>query len=149
MIGPFSESSGSNMVLVIVVWFSKKIEAVPTTIEIMSKRVAELYRDHVFKHHGLPQVVISNQGPQFVSNFMTDLFTLLGVKHNRSMAFHLQTDTQTEQVNQELEQYLRIFVSEQQDDWATWLPFAVFSYNDKVHSVTRYSPFFLNNGQHP
>ncbi|KAJ2928010.1 hypothetical protein H1R20_g9081, partial [Candolleomyces eurysporus] len=80
---------------------------------------------------------------------MTDLFTLLGIKHNRSTAFHPQTDGQTERINQELEQYLRIFISKRQDDWTAWLPLAVFSYNDKVHSATGYSPFFLNHGQHP
>ena len=63
--------------------------------------------------------------------------------------FHPQTDGQTERINQELEQYLRVFISERQDDWSDWLPLATFSYNDHVHSATGYSPFFLNYGQHP
>ena len=91
MIGPLPESKGNNAILVIVDRFSKKIEAIPTTTELTSKGVAELFRDHVFKHHGLPQKVISDQGPQFVSHFMTDLLILLGIKHNRSTAYHLQT----------------------------------------------------------
>ena len=37
----------------------------------------------------------------------------------------------------------------QQDDWADWIPLAQFSYNDKVHTSTGHSPFFLNYGQHP
>ena len=149
MISPLPESKGNNVILVIVDRFSKKIEGIPTTTELTSKGVAELFRDHVFKQHGLPQKVISDQGPQFVSHFMADLLALLGIKHNRSTAYHPQTDGQTERINQELEQYLRIFINERQDNWAEWLPLAVFSYNDKVHSATGYSPFFLNFGQHP
>ena len=80
---------------------------------------------------------------------MVDLLTLLGIKHNQSTMYHPQMDGQTEQINQELEQYLRIFINERQDNWAEWLPLAVFSYNDKIHSATGYSPFFLNSGQHP
>ena len=83
MISPLPESKGNNAILVIIDRFSKKIEAIPTTTELTSKGVAELFfRDHAFKYHGLPQKVISDRGPQFVSHFMADLLTLLGIKHN-------------------------------------------------------------------
>jgi len=41
---------------------------------------------------------------------------------------------QTEHVNQELKQYLRIFVNERQDNWDEWLPMAEFAYNNHIHS---------------
>ena len=82
MISPLPKLDGYDAVLVVVDHFSKKIEAIPTNVELMSKGVAELYHDHVFKHHGLPQKVISDRGTQFILHFMTDLLTLLGIKHN-------------------------------------------------------------------
>ncbi len=48
---------------------------------------------------------------------MKDLYSLLQIKANTSTAWHPQTDGQTEQVNQEVEKYLRIFVDHLQDDW--------------------------------
>ena len=87
------------------------------------------------------------EGPNL--NFTKDLYRLLGIKMNPSTAYHPQTDSQTEHINQEVEQYLQLFVNYHQDDWVEWLPLAKFSYNDKVHSSTGYSPFFLNYGQHP
>ncbi len=54
----------------------------------------------------MPQVVISDRGTVFVSKFMKDLYDLLQIKANASMAFHPQMDGQTEQVNQEVEKYL-------------------------------------------
>jgi hypothetical protein len=74
---------------------------------------------------------------------------LLGIKAAKTTAYHPQTDGQTERVNQELEQYLRLFMDERQDDWADLLPMAEFQYNNHIHSSTQQTPFFLDSGQHP
>ena len=74
---------------------------------------------------------------------------MLGMKQNLSTAFHPQTDGQTEQMNQPIEEYLRIFINHRQDDWSSWLALAEFTYNNRVHSATKQTPFFLNYGQHP
>lgn len=66
-----------------------------------------------------------------------------------STAFHPQTDGQTERVNGILEQYLRAYVNYQQDDWASLLPFAEFSYNNAIQSSTRHAPFYANYGYNP
>src|SRR5258705_4865545 len=66
-----------------------------------------------------------------------------------STAYHLQTDRQMEQVNQEIEAYLWVFVSYHQDDWADWLPLAEFAYNNHIHSTTCHTLFELDSGQHP
>ncbi len=94
----------------------------------------------------MPQVVISDRGPQFVSQFMKELYRMLDITPNASMAFHLQTDRQTERVNQEVEKYLRIFVNHQQTDWRDWLPLAEFVHNNRVHSATKKSPFMVLYG---
>jgi len=80
---------------------------------------------------------------------MKELYRLLGIEAVTSTAYHLQTDRQTERVNQELEQYLWLFVGERQDDWYTLLPLAEFSYNNHVHSSTQQTPFLLDTGRHP
>ncbi len=64
----------------------------------------------------MPTTVISDRGPQFILQFMKELYRMLDIMPNASMAFHLQTDGQTEHVNQEIEKYLRIFVNYQQTD---------------------------------
>jgi len=68
---------------------------------------------------------------------MKELYRLLRIEAASSTAYHPQTDGQTEHVNQELEQYLRVFVGERQDDWYTLLPLAEFAYNNHVHSSTQ------------
>lgn len=88
-------------------------------------------------------------GPQFVSKFTRVLFKDLGFQSALSTAYHPQTDGQTEQVNQELEQYLRTFSNYRQDDWAKYLYLAEFSYNNHAHASTRVSPFYATRGYHP
>ena len=78
--------------------------------------------------------------------FMRELYRLLGIEAAMSTAYYLQTDGRMEWVNQELEQYLRIFVGERQDDWYTLLPLVEFSYNNHIHSSTQQTPFLLNTG---
>jgi len=80
---------------------------------------------------------------------MRELNKILGIKSKLSMAFHPQTDGQTEKVNQELEQYLRMSIDHRQEQWPEWLGTAKFAYNNKAHSSTRTSPFKANYGQDP
>ena len=66
-----------------------------------------------------------------------------------SMAYHPQTDRQTERVNQELKQYLRVFIDHRQEQWPDWLGTAEFSYNNKIYSATKVSLFEVNYSQNP
>src|SRR3954467_4407394 len=84
-----------------------------------------------------------------MSKFIQPLYQMLEVTGNLSTAYHPQTDGQTERVNQEIKRYLQIYINHHQTDWAEWLSIAKFSYNDKIHSSTKQSPFFVNHGQHP
>ena len=78
---------------------------------------------------------------------MKELNEMLGIKTKLSTAFHLQTDGQTKQMNQELEQYLQFFVDYRQKDYPEWLVLAEFAINNKVHSATKVSLFIANYGR--
>src|SRR6266436_1597902 len=149
MIGELPDSKGYNTILMVVDRLSKWIHTIPTVTSLDSARVTWLFLQHIWHHHRLLEEVISNHGSTFISNFSHELTALLGVKLTPSTSFHPQTNGQTECVNQEIEAYLWVFVSHQQDDWADWLPLAEFAYNNKVHSATHWTPFKLDTGQHP
>ena len=52
-------------------------------------------------------------------------------------------------MNQELEQCLRLYIIHHQDDWVDWISMAEFAHNNRVHSATGFSPFYVNMGYHP
>jgi len=74
---------------------------------------------------------------------------MLGIKSKLLTAFYPQIDGQTERVNQELEQYLKMFINHKQEQWPEWLGMAEFVYNNKMHSSTWTSPFKANYRQDP
>ena len=63
-----------------------------------------------FRHHGFPDNIVSDRGPQFISKFWRHLLSLLNISCNLSSSYHPQTDGQTERTNQTLEQCLRCFI---------------------------------------
>src|SRR5258706_13179529 len=126
MIRELPDSKGYNTVLVVVDRLSKWIHAIPTVTSLDSTGVAQLFLEHIWHHHGLLEEVISDRRSAFISNFSCELAALLGVKLTPSTSYHLQTNGQMECINQEIEAYLRVFVSHQQDDWVDWLPLAEF-----------------------
>ena len=72
---------------------------------------------------------------------------MLGIETKLSIAFHPQTNSQTERMNQELEQYFRFFIDHRQKDWLEWLVSAEFIVNNKTHLATKVSLFIANYGR--
>jgi len=116
---------------------------------MLAEGLARLFRDNMWKLHRLPESIVSDRGPQFIAGIMQELNRMLGIESKLSMAFHPQTNGQTERVNQELEQYLRMFIDHRQEQWPDWLGMAEFVYNNKMHSSTKVLPFKANYGQDP
>ena len=150
MIGPLLKTrNGHDAIVAIVDCLTKAVHLIPTTVELTAEALAKLYRDMIWKLHGLQKRIISDCGLQFAAKFMKSLCNSLGITRNLSTAYHPQTDGQTEHSHQETEAFLRNFINNMQDDWDDWLAIIEFQYNDKMHYTTRQTPFFLNNGYHP
>ena len=92
-----------DTILVICNRLSKMMHFVATTEGTLVEGLARLFRDNVWKLHGLPESVVSDKGPQFAAELTKELNQMLGIETRLSTAFHLQTDRQTERMNQKLE----------------------------------------------
>jgi len=105
---------------------SKRVHFIPMHTMVTVEGAARLFLHYVWKLHSLLKCVVSDHRPQFVALFTKELYRLLGIRISSSTAWHPQTDRQTERVNQELDQFLCLFVNERQDDWYDLLPIAEF-----------------------
>ena len=72
---------------------------------------------------------------------------MLGIKIKLLTSFHPQTDRQTECMNQELKQYLQIFVDYKQKNWLEWLTLTEFIVNNKIYLVANMFLFIVNYGR--
>jgi RNase H-like domain found in reverse transcriptase/Integrase zinc binding domain len=143
-------SSGFDSIMVVVDHgLSKGVIITPCHKTITSEGVAKLFLKHIFKRFGLHDKVISDRGPQFLSRFSIELARLLDYSLAPSTAYHPQTDGQTEQLNQELETYLRMYCQNNPSEWAEHIPMAEFVHNHRRHSAKDASPFFIMMGYEP
>ena len=134
-------SDGYNSILVVVDRLTKMAIFIPTTTDLTSEELAQLYITHVFSKHGLPLSIISDRGSEFTSRFWKAFTTLLRINLHLGTAFHPETDGQTERVNQVLEQYLHLYSDYQQDQLGkAFYPLPNFAYNNATslnhHGIT-------------
>ena len=143
------ESDNKDTVLSVVCRLTKMKHFISCKETTDARTLAKLYVENVWKPHGLPDSIVSDRGGQFVADFWKALCERLKINSRLSTSFHPETDGQTERYNSVMEQYLRSYVSYQQDDWTDWLPMAEFASNNADSETTSVSPFLANYGFHP
>ena len=153
-VGPLLTSDEFNMIMVVVDRLTKMRHYISCTATeadsgTSAPAMARLFLDHVFRLLGLQDTIMSDCGSQFISAFWEHLTSSLGIKHKLFTTYHPQTDGQTKRANQDLENYLRRFVSWKQDDWACWLSVAEFAANSAPSATTGISPFHAVYGYEP
>ena len=145
--GPIKETArGNKHILVLMDHFTKWCEAFPTKDQKAST-VARILVSSVFSRFGPPTVLHSDQGRNFDSTLMHEIYQLMGVKKTRTTAYHPQCDGLVERQNRTLQNILSSFVSEHSVDWDEWLAQAVFAYNTSVHESTGISPYEMVFGR--
>ena len=103
-------SKGHDSILVVCNKFSKMSHFVAMTEKTIVEGLARLFKDNMWKLHGLLESMISDRGPQFAAGLTRELNKMLGIKTKLLTAYHLETNRQIERINQELEQYLRMYI---------------------------------------
>ena len=146
---PIPESkNGNNAIIIVVDRLTKMAHFIPTQNTVTAKETAELFLQHIFRYHGLPDNIVSDRDPRFTSHFWKSLHKILGIKLLMSTAEHPQTDGQSEATVKIIQKLIRPFAFQEQD-WETLLPSLEFAYNDTQQSTIGQTPFYLNYGYHP
>lgn len=143
-------SSGRfNCILVVIDKLTKYGHFIPLKHPFSAHDVADAFVDRVYRLHGFPQSLVSDRDPIFTSKFWQELARLTDIKLCMSSGQHPQTDGQTERVNQQIECFLRCFVSAHPTRWSQWLALCELWYNSNWHSTLGKSPFELVYGHSP
>ena len=141
IVGLPKTSKGFDSIWVVVDRLTKQAHFLPVKIRYPVIGYAKLYIDHILSLHGVPKIIISDRGSQFVSQFQEQLHKSMGTKLIHSLAYHPQTVGQTERVNQVLEDMIRAYVLTYADKWDECLPLVEFSYNNSYQESIKMAPF--------
>jgi hypothetical protein len=111
------------------------------------EELVHLYMKEVLRLHGVPKYIVSNWDSKFVSKFWQSLFSL-GTKLSLHVDFHPQTDGQSEQTIQTLEDILRTYVLSWKGSWEDHLALTEFAYNNSYHTTIKMAPYEALYGRH-
>jgi len=141
--------NGFDSVVVFTDRLSKRAYISPCYKTATAADLARIFFDTVFRNQGMPRVLLSDNGPQFHSDFWTEFFALLRTEVRLTSTYHPQSNGGSEKFNKTLLEALRSYVSARQDDWDTYLVYIEFAYNNSVNAATGFSPFVLQFAQSP
>ena len=128
---------------------SRRVHFIPSKSTDSAVDVANLFFSNVFKHHGLPDNILSDRDPKFTSKFWARLMDLCGIHTKMSTSHHPQTDGISEVMNRLIENYIRCYCSFHQHDWDELLPAAEFAHNSALSVDLGASPFEVDLGWQP
>lgn len=134
-------SDNNTCILVIVDRFSKFCRLLPLPGLPTAMQTAELLFNHVFRYYGIPEDIVSDRGPQFISRVWKAFFSLLGVTISLTSGYHPQSNGQTERKIQEIGRFLRTFCHDRQNSWNQFLGWAEYAQNSLRQGSTGLTPF--------
>ena len=128
--------------------FSRWVELVPIK-DKEAITVAKALWDNWICRFGFYRQSVSDGGGEFANEVIKELTKFMASKHHIISPYSPAINGMIERVHQSLGVYIRSFCEEQTKDWVSFLPALTFSLNTKVHTATKFSPYFITYGKHP
>ena len=137
-----------DAVFTVVDQFSKLVTFILYVTSFTAEDIAQLFFDHVVRKFGMPNKILNNHNPGFVSKFWTTLMAKLGSKLV-FLEYHPQADGWSNRFHRSVEHILQCVLAPSQDDWGDILVYAEFELNLTIHSAYRQSTFKVVYRQEP
>ena len=140
-VGPLRKSKSGHEYLLTVLCASTRFPAAFPLRNITAKSVCDALINF-FTNFGLPSVIQSDQGSNFMSKLFKQLTSVLGIKHICSTAYHPESQGALERLHQSLKAMLRTYC-EDHADWSAGIPLLIFAFRETIQDSLGYSPFEL------
>jgi len=149
IVGPLNQTlDGNRYVLTFQDELSKYTLAIPIDHQD-AVTIAKAFVEEVILKFGIPQMILTDQGSNFMSEVFTNVCKLLKIKKIKCTAYRPQSNGALERTHRVLVEYLRCFILEDQSNWDKWLPYATFVFNTTPHTATGFTPHELMFGRKP
>ena len=145
-VGPFPLTDNFDYIWVVLCRLTSLVHLIPLWTTMTASQLMPLFMTHVVCLHRLPETIVSDHDPKFMSAFWTEMYRLLGIKLAKSTVFHPQTNGASERMIHKVLQILRTLVRPDQLDW---LAMTEFTINLSVSASTGFAPFESTYGYLP
>lgn len=147
ILGPLPRSyQGFKFILVVTDVFTKYTCLFPMR-NSLAKTVVTLIENNVFMKYGIPQTIVMDNGPQYISNAMKDLVKRYSIPNSFYNCRFLPQNNPSERTNRVVVTAIASYVGTDHRKWAEELSKIEFAINTAVSEATGYSPYFLNHGR--
>lgn len=144
--GPFPRSKkGNSMLLVVTDHFSKFVIIQPMR-EAKAGQLVAFMESMIFLLFGVPEILISDNGPQFKSAMFASLLKKYRVTHWKNANYH-PSNNPTERVNRVIVAAIRTYLKNEQKEWDENLQKIAMAIRTAVHESTEFTPYFINYGR--
>jgi hypothetical protein len=147
--GPLRITKRGNRYIIVVTDLFTKFCITMAVPNFDAETTAKFIFERICCEYGFPEIIMSDQGPNFESALVEQLCKFLNISKLHSTAYRPQTQGGTEKQNDTIKTMLRCFVNANQDDWDEYLPQIVYAYNTAEHAATETSPFMALRGTEP
>ena len=143
LMGPFPRSLKRNLYLLVFVdYYSRLVELFPLR-KATAESVTKVLIQDILTRWGVPDYLLSDQGPQFIANVFEETCKEWNLRHKMTTAYHPQTNL-TERVNRTLKTMIASFVGDNHKQWDKHLPEFRFALNSAINESTGVTPAELN-----
>ncbi|KAG1945241.1 thy-1 membrane glycoprotein [Pimephales promelas] len=139
LMGPFPRSPRSNEFLLVFVDYCSKWVELFALRSSKTHLITNILIKEMFTRWGTPLYLVSDRGPQFTGQLLSDTCKRWGVVQKLTTAYHPQTNL-TERVNRTLKTMIASFVHDNHRDWDKWLPEFRYAINSAWQESTALTP---------
>ena len=146
VVGPLPRSRRGHQYILVVCDYATRYPEAMALRKVDAGSVADQLIQ-LFARVGIPREILSDQGTNFMSQLLKELYNLLNIRPIRTSPYHPQTDGLVERFNKTLKSLLRKLINKEGRDWDQLLPYVLFTYREVPQSTTGFSPFELLYGR--
>jgi hypothetical protein len=147
VLGPLPLSNNRHrFIIVFVDHFTGWVEAFPMRNNDATT-CAKILVDNIICRYGAPTKILTDRGTPFLASMAHEVYKIFNIHKLQTTAYHPQTNGKVERFNSTLVAMLAMYVSSNQKDWDTLIPFCVFAYNTSRHERSQSSPYYLMFGR--
>ena len=151
VVGPLSKIGTEalkpkSFILTATEYYTKWAEA-ETFVEIKATMVVQFIKTNIIVRFSIPKVIVTDNGPQFVSQELQDMCDRYGIQLHHSSSYYPYGNGQAEATNKILIKILKkICESNKFSDWPEKLIDALWAYRTSIRTPTRQTPYVLMFG---